>query len=212
MKKATQSPSDPFAQYFQAYKELTQSLEHSKSAEDINKLTQKINSILQLHYKAIMSYYDKQYRQIVEHIEDNNKRFEQLAQKTTSRTQEFLEQSVKQSNQMMQQNMAHFKQMFKAQPKELLDQVVQEANANLTEQTKRWNELYAKQQEDVQKDMQALQAQAKTLLENSEELRQDSLAKYKELEKTVQEFLSKKQTEFKGKVGDSGSSAKDSHH
>ena len=60
--------------------------------------------------------------------------------------------------------------------------------------------------------MQALQAQAKTLLENSEALRQDSLAKYKELEKTVQEFLSKKQAEFKDKVGGSGRSGKDSTH
>ncbi len=199
MKKATQPSSDPFAQYFKAYQELASSLEKSKSAEDISLLTNKINSILQLHYKAIMSYYDKQYRQILDHIEENNKRFEHLAQKTTARTNEFLEQSVKQSQQMMQQNMSHFKEMFSKEPKEMLEKMISQANANMIEQTKRWNDLYSKQQEDTQKDMESIKEQAKVLLENSEELRQDALAKYKELEKTVQEFLSKKQSELKHK-------------
>ncbi|MBI2792453.1 MAG: hypothetical protein HYX61_10890 [Gammaproteobacteria bacterium] len=213
MKKATEPSADPFAQYFQAYKDLTQSLDASKSAEDITNLTNKINSILQLHYKAIMSYYDKQYRQILEHIEENNKRFEQLSQKTTSRTSEFLEQSVKQSQQMVQQNMEHFREILKSQPKELLEKIVQEANTNLTEHTKRWNDLYTKHQEDIQKDMEGLQSQAKLLLENSEELRQDALEKYKELEKTVQAFLVKKQAELKSKVpqGHGGSKDKGAH-
>ncbi|MGD9592615.1 MAG: hypothetical protein AB7V32_08855 [Candidatus Berkiella sp.] len=199
MKKATQPPADPFAQYFKAYQELTQSLEKSKSLEDINQFTNKINSILQLHYKAIMSYYDKQYRQILEHIDENNKRFENLSQKTSARTHEFLEQSVKQSQQMMQSNMEHFKALFQSGPKDLLEKAIQEANTNLSEQTKRWNDLYTKQQEDMQKDMQAIQMQAKQLLQNSEALRQDALEKYKDLEKTVQEFLAKKNKEIKGK-------------
>ncbi len=199
MKKATQPPSDPFAQYFKAYQELTQSLEQSKSLEDISQFTNKINSILQLHYKAIMSYYDKQYRQILEHIQENNQRFENLSKKSTARTQEFLEQSVKQSQEMMQHNMAQFKDLFKSYPNDLLEKMIKESNANLGEQTKRWNDLYTKQQEDMQQDLQAIQVQAKQLLENSESLRQDALEKYKELEKTVQAFLSKKQKELKDK-------------
>ncbi len=202
MKKATQPPTDPFAQYFKAYQELTQSLEESKSLEDITQFTNRINSILQLHYKAIMSYYDKQYRQILDHIEENNKRFENLAQKTSARTNEFLEQSIKQSKQLMQNNMTHFEELFKAAPKDLFEKALKEANANLSEQTKRWNELYSKQQEDMQQDMQAIQVQAKQLLENSEQLRQDSLEKYKELEKTVQAFLAKKKKEIKDKGTD----------
>ncbi len=197
MKKTTEPSSDPFAQYFQAYQELTQSLEKSKTLDDINQLTNKINSILQLHYKAIMSYYDKQYRQILEHIEENNKRFENLSQKTTARTHEFLEQSVKQSQQMMQDNMTHFKELLKAAPKDMLEKAIEQANANLSTQTERWNDLYSKQQDDIQKDMLAIQIQTKQLLENSEALRQDALAKYKDLEKTVQEFLAKKQKDFK---------------
>ncbi len=199
MKKATEPSADPFAQYFKAYQELTQSLEESKSLEDITQFTNKINSILQLHYKAIMSYYDKQYRQILEHIEENNKRFENLAQKTSARTNEFLDQSVKQSQQMMQHNMTSFKELFKSSPQDVIEKAIKEANANLSEQTKRWNELYSKQQEDMQKDMQAIGMQTKQLLENSEALRQDALEKYKELEKTVQAFLAKKRNELKGK-------------
>ena len=202
MKKATEPSSDPFAQYFKAYQELTQSLEESKSLEDITQFTNKINSILQLHYKAIMSYYDKQYRQILEHIEENNKRFENLAQKTSARTNEFLDQSVKQSQQMMQHNMTSFKELFKSSPQDVIEKAIKEANANLSEQTKRWNELYSKQQEDMQKDMQAIGMQTKQLLENSEALRQDALEKYKELEKTVQAFLAKKRNELKGKGAD----------
>ncbi|MBS0287459.1 MAG: hypothetical protein JSR17_09190 [Proteobacteria bacterium] len=199
MKKATQPSSDPFAQYFKAYQELTQSLEQSKTLEDITQLTNKINSILQLHYKAIMSHYDKQYRQILEHLEENSKRFENLAQKTSARTHEFLDQSVKQSQQMMQQNMTHFKELFKAAPTELLEKMIAQVNTNFSTQTERWNELYAKQQEDMQKDLQVIQAQAKQLLENSEQLRVEALEKYKELEKSMQDFLTKKHKEVKDK-------------
>ncbi len=35
-----------------------------------------------------MSYYDKQYRQILDHVEENNKRFENLAQKSAQSAKE----------------------------------------------------------------------------------------------------------------------------
>ncbi|MBS0288700.1 MAG: hypothetical protein JSS07_01520 [Proteobacteria bacterium] len=199
MKKATQAPSDPFAQYFKAYQELTHNLENSNSVEDIALLTNKVNSILQLHYKAIMSFYDKQYRQILNHIEENNNRIEGLRKKSAKGAEEFIEQHLKQSEQLMQQNMTTIKEMFKKQPNKLIEQFIDKTNENLNTQIEIWNDLYTKQQEVMQREMRSIHEKANALLENSEQLRQDSLAKYKELEKTMHDFLANKQKSTKEK-------------
>ena len=78
MTKRAETSKDPFAQYLKAYEELTDRIKESNSTEAISKLTKEVNEILQDHFKAIMHYYDKQYQQIINHLEENNKRFEQI--------------------------------------------------------------------------------------------------------------------------------------
>ncbi|MBN9288313.1 MAG: hypothetical protein BGO43_09285 [Gammaproteobacteria bacterium 39-13] len=202
MTKRAETSKDPFAQYLKAYEELTDRIKESNSTEAISKLTKEVNEILQDHFKAIMHYYDKQYQQIINHLEENNKRFEQITKNSMARTQDFMEKSIKQSQYLMQHNITQLEKAFKSQPKEFIEQSIKDAQAALSEQTKLWNNLYTEQKEEILKEMEPFQSQVKEMLKDSEALRKEAIENYKKLEKTVHSFLKNKQAELKGKEKD----------
>lgn len=197
MSKRTQTNKDPFDQYVKIYEDLTDRIKDSNSMEAISKLTKEVNEILQDHFKAIMHYYDKQYQQIINHLEENNKRFEQVTKNSMARAQNFMEKSVKHSQYIMQHNIAQLEKALKSQPKEFIEQSIKDAHTALSEQTKLWNTLYNEQKEEISKEMEPFQEQVKEMLKNSEELRKEAIENYKKLEKTVQTFLKQKQNELK---------------
>lgn len=199
MSKHTETSKDPFRQYLKAYEELTDRIKDSSSTEAISKLTKEVNEILQDHFKAIMNYYDKQYQQIIEHLEDNTKRFEQITKNSMARTQDFMEKSIKQSQYLMQHNITQLEKAVKSQPKEFIEQSIKDAQSALAEQTKLWNNLYAEQKEEILREIEPLQDQVKEMLKNSEDLRKEAIENYKKLEKTLHGFLKNKQAELKGK-------------
>jgi DNA anti-recombination protein RmuC len=202
MPKPASSAKDPFSQYAKSYQELSSRIKDSSSMSEISALAKEVHEILQSHFKAIMDYYDKQYQQIINHLEENNKRFEKLTKSSIARTQALMENSIKQSQQMMQHNIAQIEKAFKSKPSEYFEQSIQDAKAALSSHGDKWSELYNQQREEVIKEMEPFQNQIKDMLKNSEELRKEAIDNYKKLEKSMSGFLKHKQAELKAKGKD----------
>lgn len=206
MTKHSSSPHDPFAQYLKAYSALTSRIKDAGSLEEMATLTKEINAILQDHFKAIMSYFNSQYQQIIDNVDENKKHVEQLTKKSILKGQDFIEQSVLQAQQLMQQNLKQFEKAFlpASSPQDLFTQSLHEMQSALSLQTEHWQTFYAKQKEDALKEMEPFQSQMKQMLENTEKLRQETIENFKKVETTMKKFLQQKQSELEGKIKPTG--------